>query len=368
MTATPAGCTTATRLPTTDQPPHGRRPRTDPTGTDPADREDTLLALALAGTASHVEAVVRATRRSQTDPLGVTARRSLSWRWEEDGSLVLRGRFTPDEGAALIASLEALVTPRGPVQHPVTSPPPDWKQRGAEESPGAVADRVAARRADALLALVNAGVTADTGDAPAPTVDRGQARVVVVVDSTSGAAAIDGGPEVATDTAARAACDGQAQVLLRDRGSNRLYLGRSRRLASPAQIAALAVRDGGCRFPGCTQRRHLQAHHVRHWFHGGRTDLDNLLLLCGFHHRLIHDQGYRVRSDGETWIFHRPDGTPVPISETPLTGNTESLIEINTRAELRITRESLTPTWAGERLDPEPILDRLLPTAARAAA
>ncbi len=191
---------------------------------------------------------------------------------------------------------------------------------------------------------------------------------MVVVDSTRGAAAIEGGPEAATDTAARAACDGQAQVLLRDRGSNRLYLGRSRRLASPAQIAALAVRDGGCRFPGCTQRRHLQAHHVRHWFHGGRTDLDNLLLLCGFHHRLIHDQGYWVRSDGETWIFHRPDGTPVPISETPLTGSTESLIEINTRAELRITRESRTPTWAGERLDPEPILDRLLPTAAQAAA
>ncbi len=110
VTATPAGCITATRLPTTDQPPHGSG-GTDPTSTDPADREDTMLALALAGTASHVEAVVRATRRRQTDPLGVTARRSLSWRWEEDGSLVLRGRFTPDEGAALIASLEALVPP-----------------------------------------------------------------------------------------------------------------------------------------------------------------------------------------------------------------------------------------------------------------
>jgi hypothetical protein len=63
----------------------------------------------------------------------------------------------------------------------------------------------------------------------------------------------------------------------------------------------------------------------------------------------------------------RPDGTPVPATEAPLTGNVERLIESDTRAGLRIHRGSLTPTWAGERLDPQPILDALLPRRARPA-
>jgi hypothetical protein len=67
-----------------------------------------------------------------------------------------------------------------------------------------------------------------------------------------------------------------------------MYLGRSRRLATPAQITALAVRDGaGCQFPGCTHTRHLHAHHVAHWLYGGRTDTDNLILICSHHHSLI---------------------------------------------------------------------------------
>lgn len=80
------------------------------------------------------------------------------------------------------------------------------------------------------------------------------------------------------------------------------------------------------RFPGCGHTRHLRAHHVRHWFHQGATDVDNLVLICGFHHRLLHD------------------------------------------AEVRITRNSLTPYREGERLDADPILERLLPRPRPAAA
>jgi hypothetical protein len=105
-----------------------------------------------------------------------------------------------------------------------------------------------------------------------------------------------------------------------------------------------------------------------HWLHGGRTDLDNLVLICSFHHTLIHDRGFAMRRHGNGWAFLRPDGTPVPATTTPLRGKVESLIEMHTRAELAITRSSLTPTWAGERLDPEPLLDRLLPRTFRAAA
>jgi HNH endonuclease len=80
-----------------------------------------------------------------------------------------------------------------------------------------------------------------------------------------------------------------------------LELGRAVRVVSAAQRTALAVRDGGCSFPGCDRPlAWCDAHHLRHWLHGGPTDLANLVLLCRAHHRAVHEGG---------WRLHRhPDG------------------------------------------------------------
>jgi hypothetical protein len=335
-----------------------------------AGSEEMLLNLALNGTASHVERVVRAARRQRADPAGPATRRSVTWHWAEDGALVLRGRFAPADGAALVAEIEARTGPVGrAVSRPVPAPPPDWQQRAEEESPGAATDRVAARRADALLGLV-----VDGAAGTAPAVPDSRTQVVVQVDVTTGAAAIRGGPEIPAATAERLACDATAQVLLADTSGNRLYLGRRRRHASRAQVDAITVRDGGrCQFPGCTHTTHLHAHHVRHWIRGGRTDTDNLVLVCSFHHALIHDRGYRITRDDGGWRVERPDGVPVPVAGAPLTGNVERLIEITARAAQHLTPAGipptgLTPRWAGEPLDPTPILQRLLPRNAPAAA
>lgn len=354
---------------------------TPPIGPPPApapDAERTLLALALAGTASHVETVVRATRRQQADPARQAERRSLAWRWADDGSLVVSVRLAPAEGAALIAAIDAAAGPApAPVRHPVPPSPPSWRERAESEYPGRAVDRLAARRADALLSLVTAPALhadAETGagtdrSATRSAVLRGRTDVVVHIDVADGTAAIVGGPEIAAATAERLACDARAQVLLRDTRHNRLYLGRRRRLASPAQIAALTVRDGGrCRFAGCTQDRHLHAHHVVHWLRAGRTDLDNLVLLCGFHHTLVHERGFGIRWSGEAWESLRPDGTPVPTAGEALVGNVESLIEMQTRAELRIDPRGLTPSWGGERLDRDAVLQLLLPGAGAGVA
>ncbi|MEA2506856.1 MAG: hypothetical protein QOH48_1474 [Actinomycetota bacterium] len=71
----------------------------------------------------------------------------------------------------------------------------------------------------------------------------------------------------------------------------------------------LLFRDGGCTFPGCGTRRFIAAHHIIHWAHGGATQLDNLVLLCSFHHKLVHEGGWRVGL-GEGWQAQwlRPDG------------------------------------------------------------
>ncbi len=76
---------------------------------------------------------------------------------------------------------------------------------------------------------------------------------------------------------------------------------------------ALWARDGSCSFPGCTHRRFVDAHHIRHWADGGETSLANTMLLCGGHHRLVHEGGYHIRTDHQgRWYFMRPDGRAIP--------------------------------------------------------
>jgi len=77
--------------------------------------------------------------------------------------------------------------------------------------------------------------------------------------------------------------------------SELLDLGRTTRVVSAAQRRSLAVRDGGCVFPGCDRPvAWCDAHHLRHWLHGGPTDLANLVLLCRAHHRAVHEGGWRL--------------------------------------------------------------------------
>jgi hypothetical protein len=77
--------------------------------------------------------------------------------------------------------------------------------------------------------------------------------------------------------------------------SQPLEVGRTSRVVTPGQRAALAVRDGGCGFPGCDRPlAWCEAHHLRHWLHGGPTDLANLALLCRAHHRAVHEGGWQL--------------------------------------------------------------------------
>ena len=86
-----------------------------------------------------------------------------------------------------------------------------------------------------------------------------------------------------------------------------LEVGRTSRVVSAAQRAALAVRDGGCVFPGCTRPlAWCEAHHLRHWLHGGPTDLANLALLCRAHHRAVHEGGWRLTRDPDGRLTATP--------------------------------------------------------------
>ena len=86
-----------------------------------------------------------------------------------------------------------------------------------------------------------------------------------------------------------------------------LEVGRTSRVVTPAQRAARAVRDGGCVVAGCDgSPSGCEAHHLRHWLHGGPTDLANLALLCRAHHRAVHEGGWRLGRDPDGRLTATP--------------------------------------------------------------
>ena len=86
-----------------------------------------------------------------------------------------------------------------------------------------------------------------------------------------------------------------------------LEVGRTSRVVTAAQRAALAVRDGGCVLAGCDRPpAWCEAHHLRHWLHGGPTDLANLALVCRAHHRAVHEGGWRLTRDPDGRLTATP--------------------------------------------------------------
>ncbi|SNT22867.1 HNH endonuclease [Rhodococcoides kyotonense] len=102
------------------------------------------------------------------------------------------------------------------------------------------------------------------------------------------------GPVTVT-TARRLSCDCILTPMFLDENRVPLNLGNTERTATRKQRRALVARDHGCAFPGCTQPpAWTHAHHIKHWIDGGATDLDNLVLLCGHHHRMLHHSDWEV--------------------------------------------------------------------------
>jgi 5-methylcytosine-specific restriction protein A len=94
----------------------------------------------------------------------------------------------------------------------------------------------------------------------------------------------------------RIACDSAIIPVVMGGAGEALDVGRERRTATTYQRRVLAARDGGCAHPGCTRAANwCSAHHITHWVDGGRTAVDNMVLLCQVHHRMIHSSGWTVR-------------------------------------------------------------------------
>ena len=131
-----------------------------------------------------------------------------------------------------------------------------------------------------------------------------------------------------------------------------LNVGRKTRTIPPAIRRALSCRDKGCRFPGCSFKRYVDGHHVKHWAHGGETKLSNLMTLCRFHHRLVHEGRVVIQAlDDGAFRFVKPDGQAF---DSPAPRSTEWA------APVRITSSTSVTRWRGEALDQVGVIDWLM--------
>ena len=316
------------------------------------ENEDYLLNIAHHGTAAHVERLVcnyrkvqRIAERQRAN--SVHEERCVTFHHDTDGALVIEARLPPETGAIVLEALaaageamyvrrrdldaaeqaeaarknsaesslnEGLYLPPGPAEAIADDPDTPWWARDTNEN-----QSHSARRADALVLMAESLLANGAGSRPGGE----RNNIVVHVDAevladpdAAGRSELENGPALAGESTRRLACDASVVHLTEDGDGMPLNVGRKTRSIPPAIYRALRARDRGCRFPGCTARHFVEGHHVKHWAHGGETSLENLVQICHFHHRLVHEGGYGVRVSGnQQFAFTRPDGhliEPVP--------------------------------------------------------
>jgi hypothetical protein len=227
-------------------------------------------------------------RRHLEEAQQAERRRFLQW-WYTDDAFQLRGELPAAQGAIVAKALDRVAE---------TIP----EMPGTEDDPYPED----ARRADALVALCSSRIAADPDPNRATVVIHAQLDGLV---SGSGGCEIEDGPVIHPETARRLLCTARVQTVLEDERGDVIKLGRMHREPPAWMLRQLKHRDRGCRFPGCGMRRFAQAHHLSWWSHGGRTELENLALICSFRHKLVHELGWSITRDADGEIsWFRPDG------------------------------------------------------------
>ena len=241
-----------------------------------------------------------------------------------------------------------------------------------------------ARRADALGRIAESFL--QHGSEALNPGDRQQIVVHVDVetlrDGGAGRCELEDGPSLAVETVRRLACDASVVSIVENEQGEPLNVGRKTRTIPPAIRRALNARDRGCRFPGCSNARYVDAHHIHHWAQGGETKLSNLIQLCKFHHRQVHegrvviqrlDDNDRAASEetpsGGALRFLRADGrsfdSVAPEHTRPLC-DWQELQAVHEQQGIHIDKKTATTRWRGEKMDYGLAIDVLLQHARRA--
>ncbi len=277
--------------------------------------DEGLTELARHATACQLEQIVREYRKADPDEAAVAKARHHSRYLRSftapDGMVLINARLSPEEGAVVLAAIESARAELSAAAEAEDVP---------AGTPGELDTQVVlqdgeATAADALVAVcgsvLSRGLSEEIED-PVVTVVVHVDDKVLADPSSPGCAHIEGIGAITAHSAARLACEGAVSTVVfrpdgsvEPRGTTRVIPRRLRR--------ALLARDRGCRWPGCTARKFLHAHHVVFWSRGGPTAMSNLVTLCSAHHRLVHEGGWQLKLErsGRLGICS-PEGIELP--------------------------------------------------------
>jgi hypothetical protein len=220
-------------------------------------------------------------------------RRALSMTWTHGKrELAFSGRLPLEQGAAFEQAIGSIAKPR----------------RAADKQNGTLLEWWQ-YSADALVTLAR-----QSGDGEADGGVRRSPTTLIVHVSADATPLLEGAGPLSPETAERLACDAR-RLTIKPSGRD-LMRSRVGRCASYAQLRALHKRsDGHCQYPGCTATQVLEAHHIVAYEHGGATELANLILLCGRHHKLLHDHRIRTSGTGEHPVFTDAAGRAITTNQ-----------------------------------------------------
>ena len=333
--------------------------------------EDYLLMIARHGTAHHVEKLVakyHTAKRLQDAEFANEQynNREVTHYYDHDGCLVIKARLPAEQGALVVKALEMAMDADFADVSAVTS-----ETVGAASAANEEPTPIAARRADALANVAetymnNNESSGSTADRYQVVVHVGAAKAVGAAKTVGAASAandvvtdhphLEDGPHVTAETSRRIACDSALVAIKEDENGEPLSIGRRSRTIPPPMRRALRARDKGCRFPGCTNTRFVDGHHIKHWADGGETSLDNLVMLCRHHHHLVHEGGFACEKspDGNIRFKDQRDETLAPSPMMPGVAANDDVQQWIDREffEANIDSETCTAKWyAGERMD-----------------
>lgn len=238
---------------------------------------------------------IKKTTREVDEPEAATARESryVTYDFRDDAPIFeMHVTLPDDEGATFIT---ALTRKAGQIDlNPYDGGCPEF----------------GVRLADALIQMGSETLAADTDHDRATLLVRTDIPTLLGIDGAEPATLGDGttvpaGTTISNETLRRLACDARIQLVLDDPTDGVIGIGRTSRTIPQWLSRIVRARDGGCRFPECERTLWLHAHHIAHWADGGPTDLDNLITLCGYHHRLIHHDGWSIEGNPSseiTWV------------------------------------------------------------------
>jgi hypothetical protein len=285
-----------------------------------AENEADLLSMARGATGAQLEKICRLRRMVNAldgeSAAEVEERRYVVERPAGDGMVSIQLRLLPDEAARVMKAFEVAGS---------------------------------GNRADGAVALAEAALGGKPGGEGGSV--RSPVEVVVHVQAGDLEGRTELGDGISAEVSRRLLCDAGVVPILEDERGKTIDVGRKTRTIPAALRRALDARDGGCRFPGCSNRVFTDAHHIEHWLDGGETSLDNTVLLCRRHHRYLHEHGFAVECAGDGLLFRDPGGRLVPAQGARCEVAIDLAAVAANWSGRAVTADANAPGWDGQRVD-----------------